>query len=168
MRSKGLALGGGLDNAIVMDDTKVLNAGGLRYDDEFVKHKILDAMGDLYCRRPSAAGAVQRVPLGHGSQQQAAARTAGAAERLGRSSPSTTRSAHRRLRRSRARLVARASPPMLLFRWAILLLLLVAGVSFAFYAGTGRPSTALRLDRAQVDAAGGLRVLRGADRGAGF
>ena len=48
MRSRGLALGGGLDNAIVMDDTKVLNAGGLRYDDEFVKHKILDAMGDLY------------------------------------------------------------------------------------------------------------------------
>ena len=48
MRSKGLALGGGLDNAIVMDDTRVLNAGGLRYDDEFVKHKILDAMGDLY------------------------------------------------------------------------------------------------------------------------
>jgi UDP-3-O-[3-hydroxymyristoyl] N-acetylglucosamine deacetylase len=48
MRSKGLALGGGLDNAIVMDDTKVLNVGGLRYDDEFVKHKILDAMGDLY------------------------------------------------------------------------------------------------------------------------
>ena len=48
MRSHGLALGGGLDNAIVMDDYKVLNAEGLRYDDEFVKHKILDAMGDLY------------------------------------------------------------------------------------------------------------------------
>jgi len=48
MRSNGLAMGGGLDNAIVMDDYKVLNAGGLRYDDEFVKHKILDAMGDLY------------------------------------------------------------------------------------------------------------------------
>ena len=48
LRSNGLALGGGLDNAIVMDDYKVLNAGGLRYDDEFVKHKILDAMGDLY------------------------------------------------------------------------------------------------------------------------
>lgn len=47
MRSRGLALGGGLDNAIVMDDTKVLNAGGLRYDDEFVKHKILDAIGDM-------------------------------------------------------------------------------------------------------------------------
>jgi UDP-3-O-[3-hydroxymyristoyl] N-acetylglucosamine deacetylase len=48
MRANGLALGGGLDNAIVMDDFKVLNAEGLRYDDEFVKHKILDAMGDLY------------------------------------------------------------------------------------------------------------------------
>ena len=48
MRASGLALGGGLDNAIVMDDYKILNAEGLRYDDEFVKHKILDAMGDLY------------------------------------------------------------------------------------------------------------------------
>jgi len=48
MRANGLAMGGGMDNAIVMDDYKVLNAGGLRYDDEFVKHKILDAMGDLY------------------------------------------------------------------------------------------------------------------------
>ena len=49
LRAKGLGLGGGLDNAIVMDDYKVLNSGGLRYDDELVKHKILDAMGDLYC-----------------------------------------------------------------------------------------------------------------------
>jgi UDP-3-O-[3-hydroxymyristoyl] N-acetylglucosamine deacetylase len=48
MRSNGLVLGGGFDNAIVMDDYKVLNTDGLRYDDEFVKHKILDAMGDLY------------------------------------------------------------------------------------------------------------------------
>jgi len=48
MRVNGLALGGGLDNAIVMDDYKILNSDGLRYDDEFVKHKILDAMGDLY------------------------------------------------------------------------------------------------------------------------
>ena len=48
MRSHGLALGGSLDNAIVMDDYRVLNADGLRYDDEFAKHKILDAMGDLY------------------------------------------------------------------------------------------------------------------------
>ena len=48
MRSNGLGMGGGLDNAIVMDDYKVLNSDGLRYDDEFVKHKILDAMGDLF------------------------------------------------------------------------------------------------------------------------
>ncbi len=48
MRANGLAMGGGLDNAIVMDDYKVLNSEGLRYSDEFVKHKILDAMGDLH------------------------------------------------------------------------------------------------------------------------
>jgi UDP-3-O-[3-hydroxymyristoyl] N-acetylglucosamine deacetylase len=48
MRANGLALGGGLDNAIVIDDYKVINSDGLRYGDEFVKHKILDAMGDLH------------------------------------------------------------------------------------------------------------------------
>jgi UDP-3-O-[3-hydroxymyristoyl] N-acetylglucosamine deacetylase len=48
MRSRGLSLGGSMDNAIVVDDYRVLNAEGLRYDDEFVKHKILDAIGDLY------------------------------------------------------------------------------------------------------------------------
>jgi UDP-3-O-[3-hydroxymyristoyl] N-acetylglucosamine deacetylase len=48
MRAKGLGLGAGMDNAVVMDDYRVLNTEGLRYDDEFVKHKILDAMGDMY------------------------------------------------------------------------------------------------------------------------
>jgi UDP-3-O-[3-hydroxymyristoyl] N-acetylglucosamine deacetylase len=48
MRSRGLTLGGNMDNAIVVDDSRVLNADGLRYDDEFAKHKILDAIGDLY------------------------------------------------------------------------------------------------------------------------
>lgn len=48
MRARGLGLGGSMDNVIVIDDTRVLNAGGLRYVDEFVKHKILDAIGDLY------------------------------------------------------------------------------------------------------------------------
>ena len=47
LRSKNLALGGSLENAIVLDDTKVLNPEGLRFDDEFVRHKILDAMGDM-------------------------------------------------------------------------------------------------------------------------
>jgi len=48
LRSRNLALGGTLDNAIVLDDQRVLNEDGLRYEDEFVKHKILDAIGDLY------------------------------------------------------------------------------------------------------------------------
>lgn len=48
MREQGLALGGSLENAIVMDEYRVLNSDGLRYADEFVKHKILDAIGDLY------------------------------------------------------------------------------------------------------------------------
>ena len=48
MRSAGLALGGSLDNAVVLDEFRVLNNDGLRYDDEFVKHKALDAIGDLY------------------------------------------------------------------------------------------------------------------------
>ena len=48
LRAHGLARGGSLDNAIVMDEFRILNSDGLRYDDEFVKHKILDAIGDLY------------------------------------------------------------------------------------------------------------------------
>jgi UDP-3-O-[3-hydroxymyristoyl] N-acetylglucosamine deacetylase len=65
MRSKGLALGGSLDNAIVMDDYKVLNAEGLRYGDEFVKHKILDAMGDLYILGKPILGAYSAFRSGH-------------------------------------------------------------------------------------------------------
>lgn len=48
MRARGLGLGGNMENVIVIDDTRVLNSEGLRYDDEFVKHKILDAIGDLH------------------------------------------------------------------------------------------------------------------------
>ncbi len=48
MRARGLGLGGSMDNVIVVDDYRVLNSDGLRYDDEFVKHKILDAIGDLH------------------------------------------------------------------------------------------------------------------------
>jgi UDP-3-O-[3-hydroxymyristoyl] N-acetylglucosamine deacetylase len=65
LRSKGLGLGGSLDNAIVMDDYKVLNSGGLRYDDEFVKHKILDAMGDLYCLGKPLLAAYSAFRSGH-------------------------------------------------------------------------------------------------------
>lgn len=65
MRANGLALGGGLDNAIVMDDYKVLNAEGLRYDDEFVKHKILDAMGDLFLIGKPLLAAYSAFRSGH-------------------------------------------------------------------------------------------------------
>jgi UDP-3-O-[3-hydroxymyristoyl] N-acetylglucosamine deacetylase len=65
MRANGLAMGGGLDNAIVMDDYKVLNTEGLRYNDEFVKHKILDAMGDLYLLGRPLLAAYSAFRSGH-------------------------------------------------------------------------------------------------------
>ena len=65
MRANGLALGGGLDNAIVMDDVKVLNSDGLRYDEEFTKHKILDAIGDLYCVGKPMLAAYSAFRSGH-------------------------------------------------------------------------------------------------------
>ena len=70
MRSHGLAMGGGLDNAIVMDDVKVLNADGLRYQDEFVKHKILDAMGDLYIVGKPLLAAYSAFRSGHAMNNQ--------------------------------------------------------------------------------------------------
>lgn len=65
MRQDGLARGGGLDNAIVMDDFRVLNEDGLRYEDEFVKHKILDAIGDLYLLGHPLIGAFSAKKSGH-------------------------------------------------------------------------------------------------------
>lgn len=65
MRAQGLALGGSLDNAIVMDDYRVLNNDGLRYSDEFVKHKVLDAIGDLYLLGHPLIGAFSGYKSGH-------------------------------------------------------------------------------------------------------
>ena len=65
MRSQGLALGGSLDNAIVLDEYRVLNNDGLRYDDEFVKHKVLDAIGDLYLLGHPLIGALSAHKSGH-------------------------------------------------------------------------------------------------------
>ena len=66
LRSKGLVRGGSLDNAIVVDREQVLNEDGLRYKDEFVKHKILDAIGDLYLLGHSLIGEYEAVKSGHG------------------------------------------------------------------------------------------------------
>ncbi|MCW5586849.1 MAG: UDP-3-O-acyl-N-acetylglucosamine deacetylase, partial [Chromatiales bacterium] len=65
LRSRNLALGGSMDNAIVVDDFRVLNEDGLRYEDEFVKHKILDAIGDLYLLGHSLIGAFSGYKSGH-------------------------------------------------------------------------------------------------------
>lgn len=65
LRERELALGGSLDNAIVVDEYRVLNEDGLRYEDEFVKHKILDAIGDLYLLGHSLIGAFRGYKSGH-------------------------------------------------------------------------------------------------------
>jgi UDP-3-O-[3-hydroxymyristoyl] N-acetylglucosamine deacetylase len=70
LRRNNLALGGSLDNAIVVDDAKILNEDGLRYADEFVKHKILDAIGDLYLLGHSLIGAFTGYKSGHGLNNQ--------------------------------------------------------------------------------------------------
>lgn len=66
LRSKNLALGGSVNNAIVVDEYRILNEDGLRYDDEFVKHKILDAVGDLYLLGHSLMGEFVGFKSGHG------------------------------------------------------------------------------------------------------
>lgn len=66
LRSKGLAKGGSVDNAIVVDKYRILNEDGLRYEDEFVKHKVLDAIGDLYLLGTSLIGEFRAYKSGHG------------------------------------------------------------------------------------------------------
>jgi len=70
LRENNLALGGSLDNAIIIDDDKVLNEDGLRYADEFVKHKILDAIGDLYLLGHSLIGQFKGYKSGHALNNQ--------------------------------------------------------------------------------------------------
>jgi len=65
LRANNLALGSGLNNAIVLDDFRIMNEDGLRYEDEFVKHKILDAVGDLYLLGNSVIGAFRGYKSGH-------------------------------------------------------------------------------------------------------
>jgi UDP-3-O-[3-hydroxymyristoyl] N-acetylglucosamine deacetylase len=66
LRANGLARGGSLDNAIVLDEFRVLNSDGLRYEDEFAKHKVLDAIGDLYMLGHPLLGAFTAYKSGHG------------------------------------------------------------------------------------------------------
>jgi len=70
LRAQGLALGGSMDNAIVIDDYRVLNEDGLRYEDEFVRHKVLDAIGDLYLLGKSLIGEFKAHKSGHALNNQ--------------------------------------------------------------------------------------------------
>jgi len=70
LRESNLALGGSLDNAIVVDDYRILNEDGLRYEDEFVKHKVLDAIGDLYLLGHSLIGAFTGCRSGHSTNNK--------------------------------------------------------------------------------------------------
>ena len=70
MRERNLGLGGSMDNAIVLDDFRVLNEDGLRYADEFVRHKILDAVGDLYLAGHAILGAYEGYKSGHALNNQ--------------------------------------------------------------------------------------------------
>lgn len=65
LRERNLALGGSMDNAVVLDDFRVLNPNGLRYEDEFVKHKVLDAIGDLYLLGRNVLGKFTGFKSGH-------------------------------------------------------------------------------------------------------
>jgi UDP-3-O-[3-hydroxymyristoyl] N-acetylglucosamine deacetylase len=65
LRERNLVLGGSMDNAVVLDDYRILNADGLRYEDEFVKHKVLDAIGDLYLLGHGLIGAFSGYKSGH-------------------------------------------------------------------------------------------------------
>ena len=65
LQARGLALGGSLDNAIVLDDNGIINPGGLRFDDEFVRHKALDALGDLVTLGMPMMGHVVLHKSGH-------------------------------------------------------------------------------------------------------
>jgi hypothetical protein len=164
MRARGLGLGGSMDNVIVVDDYRVLNADGLRYDDEFVKHKILDAMGDMHVAGKPLIGAYTAFKGGHalnnkllralladrhglrgGQLRQAGRRPA----RPGRTGPGLVADPHAGLPpRLRPAAAGRAAVLCDVHRHR------PAGVAPA------RPG-----DR-QVDGAGGLRLLRGADPGA--
>eukprot|EP01031_Cornospumella_fuschlensis_P012272 gene12272-15002_t len=117
MRSRGLTLGGSMDNAIVVDDYKVLNADGLRYDDEFVKHKILDAIGDMQVAGMPLLAAYTSFKGGHALNNKLLR-----ALLADEASPNSPRPGER----------------MLIARLVVGLLLFAAVVCFALAIGTGQ------------------------------
>ena len=70
LRSAGFARGGSLENAVVVDGAEILNVGGLRYDDEFVRHKVLDCIGDMYLAGGPMLGKITAIRSGHALNHQ--------------------------------------------------------------------------------------------------
>ena len=96
MRAAGLGLGGSLQNAIVLDEFKVLNSEGLRYDNEFVRHKVLDAIGDIYTLGHPLIGQYTAYKSGHGLNNQLARALLARPDAFGVVTSSRTRQRYRR------------------------------------------------------------------------
>lgn len=106
MRERNLGLGGSMDNAIVLDEFRVLNEDGLRYTNEFVRHKILDAIGDLYLAGGAILGAYEGFKSGHALNNKLV-RATGGSGRLGMGQlPRGQRAATGHLRQPRLRLMS--------------------------------------------------------------
>ena len=130
MRSRGLGLGGSMDNVIVVDDSRVLNAEGLRYGDEFAKHKILDAIGDLHVLGQPLLAAYSAYRSGHALNNKLL--------RALLADPTCARDREFRRRIAGTAGLCRAGPGMVIFRLVFGLLLLAALLCFAMYIGTQR------------------------------
>ena len=122
-----------MDNAIVMDDYRVLNTDGLRYDDEFVKHKILDAIGDLYLVGKPLLAAYSAFRSGHALNNKLLRELLAQQDACEIVTFEDEKQAPAGFAQAGAGLVGDADLPL-----GIVLLLITAGVLFAFYAGTGQ------------------------------
>ena len=169
MRSRGLGLGGSMDNAIVVDDYRVLNADGLRYDDEFVKHKILDAIGDMHVAGQPLLASYTAFKSGHALNnlllRKLLADATALRDRQLRAMRPRRRAALPSWRRpgdARSVPLADADLPL------VFGLLLLAGAAVLCDVHRHRPAgvAPARHRHRQVDGAGRVRLLRRADPGA--
>ncbi len=163
MRSRGLGLGGSMDNVIVVDDYKVLNSDGLRYDDEFVKHKILDAIGDLSIAGHPLLAAYSAFKSGHALNNKLLRALLADPEAYEIVTFDDAPARAGRPGRTGSGLVAAGAGTMLIFRWIVLLLLVAGLLCFAMYVGTGQPRWRVRHPHRQVDRGRRARLLCGAD-----
>ena len=127
-----------MDNVIVVDDSKVLNTDGLRYDDEFVKHKILDAIGDMAMAGHPLLAAYSAFKSGHALNNKLLRALMADPEAYEIVTFDDASRLPRGPGRTGAGLVSAAPTTMLIFRWIVLLLLVAGLLCFAMYIGTGQ------------------------------